>query len=77
MKKRVVKRRIRFQTVPLSGTFMITSILGFLIVTIYTTYGRINLTWGFTLDLIFVIMFIASVISITPTYPTELNKKSS
>ena len=52
---------------------MITSILGFLIVVIYTAYGRLDLTWGFTLGIIFVTMFIASVVSITPSFPSELD----
>jgi hypothetical protein len=71
------KRKIRYQTVPVSGAFMLTSMLGFLVVTTYTLYGRISLTWGFTFDLIFIIMFIASVISITPMFPREMDKKKS
>lgn len=70
-----MRKRLRYQTTPLSGGFMLTSLLGFLVVTIYTIYGRINLTWGFTLDLIFVIMLIASVVSITPSFPSELDKR--
>ena len=62
------KKRPNYQFTPLSGTFMITSILGFLIVTVYTAYDRIALPWGFSFALIFVIMFIASVISITPRF---------
>jgi hypothetical protein len=64
-----------YQAAPLPGAFMLISMLGFLVVTIYSVYGRINPTWGFTLDLIFVIMFIASVLSITPNIPTDINKK--
>jgi len=75
MKKKL--RKLRYQTIPLSGAFMITSILGFLLVTVYTIYGRINVTWGFTLGLIFLIMFISSVVSITPTFPSELDKKTN
>ncbi len=69
---KVKKRRIRYQIVPLSGAFMLTSMLGFLVVTVYTIYGRMDLTWGFTLDLIFIIMFIASILSITPSFPSEI-----
>ncbi|MBI2137122.1 hypothetical protein HYU12_01240 [Candidatus Woesearchaeota archaeon] len=72
MKKRL-GRRLRYRFVPLSGAFMLTSILGFLIVAIYTAYGRIDLTWGFTLGVVFVTMFIASVVSITPSFPSELD----
>jgi len=48
---------------PLSGTFMITAIFGFLI----SAYYIYNLSeaWGFTFCLFFVLMFIASMISIT------------
>jgi hypothetical protein len=51
---------------PLPGTFMITAMLGFLITTVYTVSGRLDPTWGFAFDLVFVIMFIAAVLSITP-----------
>lgn len=74
MKKRE-KTGFRYETVPVSGGFMLASIFGFLIVTIYTVSGRLDLTWGFTFDLIFVIMFIASLVSITPTLPKELKKR--
>jgi len=70
-------RNIRYRAVPVSGAFMLTSMLGFLVVTTYTIYGRIDLTWGFTFDLIFVIMFIASIVSLTPVFPAELDKKRS
>ncbi len=53
--------------VPLSGGFMITGILGFIISAIYTSYGTISVTWGVSISLIFLIMFIASVLSITPS----------
>ena len=52
--------------VPLSRTFMLASILGFLIITVYTASGKIPLTWGFTFDFVLALMFIASVLSITP-----------
>lgn len=51
---------------PLPGTFMITAMIGFLVTTVYTVSGKIDPSWGFAFDLVFVIMFIASVISITP-----------
>ena len=52
-----------FRAAPLSNTFMITSILGFLLTVIY--YDNIGPTWGFTFALIFIVMFIASLISMT------------
>ena len=71
-----MKKRIKYQTIPLSNGFMITAMLGFLVVTVYTLYGKINLAWGFAFDLIFVIMFIASVVSITPSFPREMSAKA-
>ncbi len=52
--------------IPLPGTFMITAMLGFLITTVYTVSGRIDPSWGFAFNLIFLVMFISSVLSITP-----------
>ncbi|MFC1727892.1 hypothetical protein ACFLZ7_00315 [Nanoarchaeota archaeon] len=52
-----------FKAAPLSGSFMITSMLGFLLTVIY--YDNVGDTWGFTLALFFIIMFIASFISMT------------
>ena len=46
---------------PLSGGFMIASIVGFLVSSIYIADFSIN--WGFALAVVFVIMFIASLIS--------------
>jgi len=52
-----------FNVAPLSGGFMITSIVGFLISAIYV-YPN-NSTWGFTFVLFFVLMFIAALLSMT------------
>jgi len=52
--------------IPLSQSFFLASILGFLISAGFTLSGRLDLTWGFTFCLIFVIMFIASITSMTP-----------
>ena len=77
MKKSKIKKKLKFvyETVPLSGSFMITSILGFVIVTVYAMSGRIDKTWAVTLDLIFVIMFVASLLSITPVFPKKSDSK--
>ena len=37
----------------------------------YTGLGYLDKTWGFTFTLFFLILFIASVISITPSFPKE------
>ena len=47
----------------LSGGFMITSILGFLISAVYV-YPVSN-RWGFTFAIFFVLMFVAAMISMT------------
>mgnify|MGYP001589164191 CR=1 FL=1 len=59
---------------PLSGGYMITSIVGFLVSAFYILPN--SKTWGFTFVLFFTLMFIASLISMTYA-PTEwtLRKK--
>ena len=52
-----------YHIVPLSAGFMLTSIVGF-IISIFYVYPN-NITWGFTLTLFFVIMFVSSLISMT------------
>ena len=60
------------KTYPLSGTFMITAILGFLI-SAYYIYN-LNAKWGFTFCLFFTLMFIASMISLTrASVPEHIN----
>lgn len=54
------------ERVPLPRMFMLTSMIGFLVVTVYTASGKIDLKWGFAFDFAFALMFIASMISITP-----------
>lgn len=49
--------------VPLKGTFMIASIVGFLISAVYILPR--SKPWGFSFSLIFVIMFLAAMISMT------------
>lgn len=52
-----------FNIAPLSGGFMITSIVGFLISAVYV-YPETR-TWGFTFILFFTLMFIAALLSMT------------
>lgn len=49
--------------VPFTSGFMMTSILGFLISVLFVM--DISLTWGFTFALVFVIMFIASIVNMS------------
>ncbi|MFH2028093.1 MAG: hypothetical protein ABIJ08_03070 [Nanoarchaeota archaeon] len=51
------------RTAPLKGSFMLTSIIGFIISWQYVLPR--DKTWGFTFILFFTMMFIASVISMT------------
>ena len=60
---------------PLSGGFMITSIVGFLVTITFTMSGRISTSWGFSFTLIFVLMFIASLISMTYGPVEEIEKE--
>ena len=48
---------------PLTGGYMITSIVGLIISAIYV-FPRSN-TWGFTFTIFFTLMFIASLIAMT------------
>ena len=55
---------IMFENVaPLSNGFMVTTIVGFLISWVYVLPRAAQ--WGFTFMLFFILMFIASVISMT------------
>ncbi len=54
---------MKFNFAPLKGSFMIISIVGFIISAVWV-YRR-SPTWGFAFCLVFVMMFIASMISMT------------
>ncbi len=71
------KRTVGYKLVPLSGSFTLTGLLGFIVVAVYTLYGRLDAAWGFAFMLVFLSMFIASMISITPPFPKELEKRKS
>lgn len=61
---------------PLSGGYMITSIVGFLISAFYIMPK--SSSWGFTFVLFFVLMFIASLISMTCAsgdWPLKMDRK--
>ncbi len=51
----------------LPQSFFLISIIGFLISAMYTYSGTFSLSWGFSFCLIFIIMFVASVASMTPS----------
>ena len=61
---------------PLSGGYMITSIVGFLISAFYVLPNSSK--WGFTFVLFFTLMFVASLISMTYApndWPLKMGKK--
>jgi len=60
---------------PLSGGYMITSIVGFLVSWIYV-FPR-SYSWGFTFMLFFILMFVASLISMTyaPIEPQLIRRR--
>ena len=61
-----------FNIAPLSGGYMITSIVGFLISAFYVYPNSAK--WGFTLVLFFTLMFVAAMISMTYA-PTDFQLK--
>ena len=63
-----------FNIAPLSGGYMVTSIVGFLVSAFYIIPK--SQTWGFTFVLFFTLMFIAAMISLTYA-PTEWPLKTS
>ncbi len=78
MKKKAAKRTAQraapqrqqsnFHIEPLPATFSLVGMLGFIITTIFTVSGRVPLSWGVAFDIVFALMFIASMISITPRF---------
>ena len=53
----------KFNIAPLSGGYMLTSIVGFIVSAFYV-FPKSN-TWGFTFIIFFMLMFVASMISMT------------
>jgi hypothetical protein len=64
-----------YRIAPLPGTFMLMAMFGFIISAVYTVSGRLDLSYGFSFCFVFAIMFIAAVVSITPWFPEDLQKK--
>ena len=57
-----------FKMEPLPATFSLTGLMGFIITTVFTVSGRVPLSWGVAFDLVFALMFVSSMISITPRF---------
>ncbi len=67
-----------FNIAPLSGGYMLTSMVGFIISGFYILPK--SQTWGFTFILFFTLMFVASLISMTyapSEWPLKTYKKKS
>jgi len=62
-KKKKVKSTGRWHAVPLKGSFMLMSMIGFLI-SAYYVYP-LSFNFGVTFMFVFVLMFIASLVSMT------------
>ncbi|MFC1722661.1 hypothetical protein ACFL0V_00830 [Nanoarchaeota archaeon] len=54
-----------YKVAPLKSSFMLVAMLGFMVSVVYTAWGRLDSTWGFTLGLMFAIMFLAALRSMT------------
>ncbi len=71
-----MEKEREFNIAPLSGGYMLTSIVGFLISTFYILPQSTK--WGFTFVLFFMLMVVASLISMTyaPSgWPLKAEKK--
>lgn len=53
---------------PLPQSILLIGLMGFIISAIFTYSGRIGLSWGFAFMLVFLIMLISSIVSMTPDY---------
>ena len=65
-----------FNIAPLSGGYMLTSIVGFLISAFYILPNSTK--WGFTFVLFFILMLIAALISMTyapSDWPLKMNRR--
>ena len=62
-KKRVQKSTGKWHAVPLKGSFMLMSMIGFLISAYYVYPMSFN--FGVTFMFVFILMFIASIVSMT------------
>ncbi len=51
---------------PLPGTFMMMGIIGFTVSLIYTISGRIDPSWGVSFIIVFLVIVLASIKSMTP-----------
>ncbi|MBT4540047.1 hypothetical protein HOC35_00905 [Candidatus Woesearchaeota archaeon] len=53
---------------PLPQSILLMGLMGFLISAIFTYSGSIGLSWGFSFMIVFIVMIIASFVSMAPSY---------
>ena len=53
---------------PLPQSVLLTGLMGFILSAIFTYSGTIGLSWGFAFMIVFLMMIIASFVSISPGY---------
>ncbi len=53
--------------VPLPASFLLTGLLGLIVVAVYGYYGKLPLDWATAFGLVFLLMVIASFISLNQT----------
>jgi len=56
---------MKFKYAPLPGSFMILSMLGLIISLVYMNYGRLDPSFGVAFIIVFAIMLISSILSMT------------
>jgi hypothetical protein len=59
----------KFKVAPLSGSFMVTAIVGFLVSMLFVF--KMSATWGVTFMIFFAVMLIAALISMTKAPVSE------
>ncbi|MEA3430114.1 MAG: hypothetical protein U9R08_02485 [Nanoarchaeota archaeon] len=60
------KKELVFKRRPLPSSFMVVGMFGLIVTSVYTISARLSLTWGFTFIVFFLIIFLASLLSLEP-----------
>ncbi|MBN2567035.1 hypothetical protein JXB02_03040 [Candidatus Woesearchaeota archaeon] len=64
--------RTRTRIAPLSGSFMIVSMFGFIFSALLGYFGSLDKSWAFAFASVFLLMFISSMISMTYAEPEAI-----
>jgi len=62
---------IKINKTPLPQSFLFMGLIGFLTSAVYGYYGSLPLPWATAFSVVFVIMIIASFVSIAPQMPKD------